>query len=61
VTTTWLPGVGTNCPTVASPTSTTYQAPGCLVSVYVSSSFKFIWFPGLTVLMHSQSEMTIVQ
>jgi Flp pilus assembly protein TadG len=61
VSTTWGPGVGTNCPTVAHPTSTTYQAPGCLVSVAVSYAFKFIWFPGLTVQMHSQSEMTIVQ
>lgn len=57
VTTTWGPGVGISCP---SPQAT-YQDPGCLVTVTVSYAFKFVMFPGLSIPMHNQSKMTMMQ
>ena len=61
VTATWGPSTNSGCPVVGSPGPTTYQAPGCLVTVAVSYPFKFFWFSSLTMTMQSQSQMTISQ
>ncbi|HEV3156006.1 MAG TPA: TadE/TadG family type IV pilus assembly protein [Candidatus Baltobacteraceae bacterium] len=59
---TWNPNSASGCPQLGSPViPTSYQAPGCLVNVTVSYTFKFIWFSGLSVPMSSQAQMTIQQ